>query len=270
MKIEAGQVAVITGGAAGIGAAIAKALSERGVKLVLGDTAFKANELEGEPVRVPCDVSKPADLEALRDAAMTTFGRVDLLFNNAGIYPGMQPVWMMDLDAWRQLYSINFWGVIHGIKAFVPQFIEQGRGWVINTASMSGLSTVPGSADYGSAKHAVIAVSETLRADLALARHDGIGVTVLCPSVVMTDMGKRALGIFAEEDTDDARKSIGSGPDLSATITPEDMAVAALQGIEAEHRYVLPTPRSRDRFLGRVQPILDAFDLYPVARGDRP
>ena len=268
MKLQAGQVAVITGGAAGIGQALARALRACGLKVVLGDRAFSAQALDDDILQVPCDVSRPDDLVRLRDAALDTFGRVDLLFNNAGIYPGMQPVWTMDLDAWRHLYDINFWGVVHGIHAFVPHFIEQGSGYVINTASMSGLSTVPGSADYGSAKHAVIAVSETLRADLALAGHDGIGVTVLCPSVVMTDMGRRALGIFQDSGEADARKSIGSGPDLSATITPEQLAESALAGIEAGHRYVLPTPRSRDRFLGRIQPILDAFDLYPVSQGD--
>jgi NADP-dependent 3-hydroxy acid dehydrogenase YdfG len=78
---------------------------------------------------------------------LADFGRVDVLCNNAGIYPGMNPVWAIDIRAWRNLFETNYWGVVSGIQEFVPLFIKQGSGHVVNTASMSGLSTVPGSAD---------------------------------------------------------------------------------------------------------------------------
>ncbi|MEZ5649944.1 MAG: SDR family NAD(P)-dependent oxidoreductase [Burkholderiaceae bacterium] len=276
-RLQAGQVAVITGGAAGIGLALGKALLQRGLKVVLADcdedalstAAAALSADESDVIGVPTDVSRQPDLVALRGRTLEVFGRVDLLFNNAGIYPGMQPVWSIELDAWRRLFDINYWGVVHGIQAFVPHFLSQGRGTIVNTASMSGLSTVPGSADYGSAKHAVVAVSETLRADLDMAGQSQIGVTVLCPSVVMTDMGRRALGLFETSGEHESRKQIGSGPDLSAVISADDLAQAAIAGIEAGHRYVMPTPRSRDRFLGRIDPILDAFAAYPVSHGLR-
>ena len=270
-RIEAGQVAVITGGAAGIGRALADALAARGVRLALADSDAEALEkakieLAGggcEVLASSTDVADPAQMRGFRDAVVDRFGRADLIFANAGIYPGMQPVWTIDLAAWRRLFEINYWGVCHTMKEFVPLLIEQGKGHVVTTASMSGLSTVPGSADYGSAKHAVIALTETLRTDLELAGHAGIGVTILCPSVVMTEMGRRALGLFTEA----GRDTIGSGPDLSAVIEPATLAQAALDGIEAARAYVLPTPASRDRFLKRVDPILKCFDAYPQSKG---
>ena len=273
MRLAAGQVAVVTGGASGIGFALAGALSGKGLSVVLADTDQMALRdavdcLPGANVLgVPTDVSDPAQIRSLREKALATFGRVDVLCNNAGIYPGMQPAWEIDIAQWRRLFEVNYWGVIYGIREFVPLMIRQGQGHVVNTASMSGLSTVPGSADYGSAKHAVIAASETLRADLDLAGHKGIGVTVLCPSVVMTAMGRRALGAFSSSRTLEARQSVGSGPDLSAVIEPEALAAAAVEAIDDGRMYVTPTPASRDRFLKRVKPILDAFDHYPQARG---
>ncbi|AJE49152.1 SDR family oxidoreductase [Celeribacter indicus] len=273
--LHPGQVAVVTGGAAGIGFALAAAFLGRGLRVVLADrdtgtldAAAARLAAAGHSVRtVPTDVSRPEDMRRLRETVLATEGRVDILVNNAGIYPGMQPVWTIDRDSWRALYDVNYWGVVHGIQEFVPQFIAQGSGTVVTTASMSGLSTVPGSADYSSAKHAVVALTETLRADLDLAGHGGIGVTLLCPSVVLTDMGRRALGVFEAEGNADERSRIGSGPDLSAVLTPEALAEAALAGIEAGDLYVLPTPRSRDRFLGRIRPILAAFAAAPITHG---
>jgi NAD(P)-dependent dehydrogenase (short-subunit alcohol dehydrogenase family) len=275
MKLEPGQVAVVTGGAAGIGYALADALVGKGVKVALADRDEEAlsraiEQLQGKGaaiIGIPTDVSDRSAVRSLRERVIAALGRVDVLCNNAGIYPGMNPVWTIDLAAWRRLFEINYWGVVYGIQEFVPLLIEQGSGHVVNTASMSGLSTVPGSADYGSAKHAVIAVSETLRSDLDLAGHTDIGVTVLCPSVVMTDMGRRALELFASSETLEGRKNIGSGPNLAAVIEPEMMAAMAIEGIEAGRMYVTPTPASRDRFLKRIQPILNAFDAYPQSKG---
>lgn len=275
-QIRPGQVAVVTGAAAGIGHALAEAFVAKGVKVALADVDAAAlaradaglKSRGGDVIGVRTDVADRAAVEALRDAALDAYGHVEYLCNNAGIYPGMRSLWEIDGTDWRRLFDVNYWGVVHGIQAFVPLFMTQGGGHVVNTASMSGLSTVPGSADYGSSKHAVIALSETLRADLDLAGHHGIGVTVLCPSLVMTDMGRRALGVFDRTGTLEERKSVGSGPDLAAVLEPDALAAAALDGIEAGHRYVLPTPRSRDRFVKRIRPILDAFDAYPQATGE--
>jgi NAD(P)-dependent dehydrogenase (short-subunit alcohol dehydrogenase family) len=274
-KLSPGMVAVITGGANGIGYALAEAFCRKGLKVILADIdgpslsdALQRLESKGATARGHLtDVSDRAAVSSLRESVINEFGRVDVVCNNAGIYPGVQPLWTVDLHAWRRLFDINYWGVVHGVQEFVPIFIEQGAGHIMNTASMSGLSTVPNSGDYGSAKHAVIALSEHLRSDLDLAGHKSIGVTLLCPSIVLTDMGRRALSIFNASDPPKDREVIGSGPNLAAVIDPEALAKAAVSGLEAGHMYVMPTPASRDRFLKRVQPILAAFDAYPQSRG---
>lgn len=274
-KIEPGQVVVVTGGATGIGYALADAFASRGLRLALADinqteltrAVDRLKEKGAQAIGVPADVADRAAMRSLRQRVIKAFGHVDVICNNAGIYPPVRPVWEIDVAEWRRLFEINFWGVVHGIQEFVPEFIERGSGHVVNTASMSGLTTVPASAEYGSAKHALIAVTETLRADLDLAGHSDIGVTLLCPAVVNTDMGRRALSILGPANARGNGNNVGSGPDLAAVIEPEDLAAAAIAGMEAGHMYVLPTPASRDRFLRRMQPILDAFDAYPQSRG---
>jgi short-subunit dehydrogenase len=124
---------------------------------------------------------------------------------------------------------------------------------------MSGLTTVPGMADYSCAKHGIIALTVTLRADLDMAGATSIGVTLLCPAVVRTAMGDRALGLLASP-TPKGSGEIGSGPNLASVLDPSDVAEAALRGIETGRLYVPRTPNSKERFVKRVQPILDSFD----------
>lgn len=276
-RLEHGQVAVVTGAATGIGFALAKAFCRRGLRVVLADNnevmlsaSVDALASTGaEVLGIVTDVSQRESVSELSRSTFDAFGRVDVLVNNAGIFNKVMPVWEQPLDAWRRLQETNYWGVIHGIQEFVPHLIAQGSGIVVNTASMSGLSTVPGMADYSSVKHAVIALSEILRADLDLAGHQNIGVTLLCPAIVQTDMGRRSLGLLNSPDEAGGRKAIGSGPDLSAVLDVDEFAEVAVAGVAAGHRYVTPTPRSRDRFLARIQPILDSFDNYPASHGNR-
>src|SRR5207253_5409058 len=138
-------------------------------------------------------------------------------------------VWDIDITDWRQLFEVNYWGVVHGIQEFVPILVHQGSGHVVTTASMSGLSTVPGMADYASAKHAIIALSEILRADLDMAGASAIGVTILCPAVVRTAMGDRAVNLFSNSKSTSDRGVIGSGPNLANVLEPSDVADAAIK-----------------------------------------
>jgi NAD(P)-dependent dehydrogenase (short-subunit alcohol dehydrogenase family) len=267
-KLQQGQTAVVTGGAAGIGYALAETLVRRGLRVVISDVDAGALSqavdrlaaLGGDVLSVRTDVSDRSAVRELRRQVTERFGGVDLLCNNAGLYQVVEPVWEIDIDGWRRLFEVNFWGVVYGIHEFVPDFLAKRSGHVLITASMSGLSTVPGSADYGSSKHAVIALSETLRADLEMAGASSIGVTVLCPALVKTSMGDRALGLFARPQAQGDREGIGGGPNLMHALDPYDVAEAAVRGIEAGRRYVTPTPGSRDRFMKRIQPILDSFD----------
>lgn len=193
MKELRDRVAVVTGGASGIGLGIAKALAAEGAKLVIADIQADAIQpacdvlrQEGaEAVGVCCDVSDPASVDALRDEALTTFGAVHVLCNNAGVAGGNPaPIWEQPPDEWDWVMGVNVQGVIHGIQRFVPVMIEQGAGGhVVNTASIAGL--IEGGGIYGVSKHAVVALSEAMHRDLAQ-RGLPIGVSVLCPGWVNT------------------------------------------------------------------------------------
>jgi NAD(P)-dependent dehydrogenase (short-subunit alcohol dehydrogenase family) len=266
-KLASGQVAIVTGAATGIGFALAAAFAGRGLRVALSDIdagrldeAVSRLEKSGATaIGVVADVAERSAVQALRDQVLDRFGAVDVLCNNAGLLNGVDSIWKIDPAQWRRLFEVNYWGVVHGIQEFVPLFIERGSGHVVNTASMSGLSTVPGCADYGSSKHAVMSLSETLRDDLDLAGANSIGVTVLCSSLVRTEMGERALRLFNPSAGE--RETVGSGPNLANMLTPEALAEAAMDGIEHNLLHVTPTPGSRDRFLKRIEPILQAWQV---------
>jgi len=266
-KLVQGQVAVVTGGASGIGLALVEAFVGRGLRVAIADVDTEALQQTVERLSVAgatvmgvtADVADRASVGSLRERVLAQFGTVDVLCNNAGVYHGVDAVWKQDLSQWRRLFDVNYWGVVNGILEFVPMFVDRGTGHVVNTASMSGLSTVPGSADYGSSKHAVMSLSETLRADLDRAGATTVGVTVLCPSLVRTAMGDRALGLLSQSGG--RCDGIGSGPDLANVLDPVTLAEAAMRAIEKNLLHVTPTPGSRDRFLKRVQPILDNWQV---------
>ena len=200
MDLREGDVAVVTGAASGIGLGIAEAFAGRGLNVVLADvevgalaeaTAHIASAGGVATLGVPTDVSERAQVQALHDRAVERFGRVDVVCNNAGVTTPTRVAWEMDELDWRWVLGVNLWGVIHGVGVFVPDLVAQGRGHVVNTASIMGLGSWPMSGPYTASKHAVVAVSETLRSELAH-KATGVGVTVLCPSFVPTRIGDAA------------------------------------------------------------------------------
>jgi NAD(P)-dependent dehydrogenase (short-subunit alcohol dehydrogenase family) len=134
---------------------------------------------------VVTDVGSQRDVEALAAAAADRFGGVHLLCNNAGVTGAGGPMWQLDARDWQWALGVNLWGVVHGIRAFVPGMIERGRGHVLNVSSLSGLTAPPFTAPYNATKHAVVALSETLAGELAMAG-PGVGVSVACPGLVAT------------------------------------------------------------------------------------
>lgn len=169
-----GKVAVVTGGASGIGLALGTACAVEGMRVVLAD--IEAGALEQAAASLPagaeveavvCDVSDAAQVDALRDRALERFGAVHLVANNAGVSAG-GPTWEHTLEDWEWVLGVNLWGVIHGVRTFTPLLIEQGEGHIVNTASMAGLISAPYMAAYTVSKHAVVALSETLFSDLHL------------------------------------------------------------------------------------------------------
>ena len=186
------KVAVITGAASGIGRAVARRFAAEGMHVVLADieeTALVAvqNELEAQGTNVLAlrtDVSRWEDVAALADAAFARFGAVHVLHNNAGVVAG-GPVETLSLDDWEWVLRVDLWSVIYGVKAFVPRMKLQGEGHVVNTASTAGLMAAPAIGPYNVAKFGVVALSETLARELAIARSP-LGVSVLCPGAVNT------------------------------------------------------------------------------------
>ncbi len=197
MKDLNGKVAVITGGAAGIGLAMAEAFGAEGMKLVLADIeqgalvrAVQALADRGcEVIGWRCDVSKFEQVEALSRAALDRFGRIHVLCNNAGVSI-TGPIFKMSMDDWRWVYDVNVWGVIHGIKAFVPILMEQDEpAHVVNTASLASFNGTGDHAPYCSSKAAVLSLSQALYSEMA-AFNTKVGVSVLCPGMVDTAINK--------------------------------------------------------------------------------
>lgn len=194
MEELSGKVAVVTGAASGIGFAMARAFAAEGMKVVLADIEEPAlkratQNFEAGAVRaVPTDVSVPEQVDALRDAALDRFGAVHVICNNAGVGAGGQS-WDLSLHDWRWVLGANLWGVIHGVRSFVPTLLEQGEGHVVNTASMAGVTSPPFMGPYNVSKHGVVTLSETLYAELGM-QNAGVGVSVLCPGWVKTGIAE--------------------------------------------------------------------------------
>lgn len=194
-----GNVAVITGGASGIGLAVAKAFAELGLKIVLADRDTEALEraaagLGGADILIRgCDVSSPADVTALHEAAAARFGAVHVLMNNAGA--GMNPgkPWE-NPDGWRQLLDVNLGGVLNGVQAFLPAMLEHGRpGLVINTGSKQGITLPPGNAAYNVSKAGVKAYTEMLAHELRSLAGCEITAHLLIPGFTYTGMVARVI-----------------------------------------------------------------------------
>ncbi len=191
MELGPGKVAVVTGGGSGIGLALANAFAAAGCSVVLADVqadaldraAVEVGSHGGETLTVVTDVSKADQVEALAAATMERFGAVHVVCNNAGVGGAGDP-WLGPIETWEWVMGVNFWGVVHGVRAFLPHLVMSGGGHIVNTASMAGLYPLT-AAPYDASKHAVVALTE----DLYSTMRDGqmpIGVSCLCPGWVNT------------------------------------------------------------------------------------
>jgi NAD(P)-dependent dehydrogenase (short-subunit alcohol dehydrogenase family) len=270
-----GKVAVITGGASGIGLATARRLADDGCRLVLADVEVARLEPAVQALRdggaevegVACDVRHLAEVEALADAAWRRFGAVDIVFNNAGVAL-TGPVWTMSHEDWRWVLDVDLWGPIHGVEAFVGRMVEQGTGGhVLFTSSFAGLVPNVGLGAYCVAKYGVVALAEVLAREL---RPHGIGVSVLCPMRVATDIGTSErnrpadLGGAPVPVPEPAADRVLGDDRLAGRVLPvEDVADEVVDAIRSGRLYVLPHEESHDSIRRRFARIERDFHRAP-------
>lgn len=278
MEELSGKVAVVTGAASGIGLGLVRGFAAEGMKVVLADIEAEALDKavadlpEGtEAASMVCDVSDGAQVEALRDLAVERFGTAHVLCNNAGV-SAAGPVWTHSVDDWEWVLGVNLWGVIHGIRAFTPLMVEQGEGHIVNTASMAGLVSAPMMGIYNVSKHGVVTLSETLFSDLAMVGAADVGVSVLCPGWVNTQIhlagrNRPGAGDRPSEPTEEQAAMIAMvGALLAEGLQPADVAAQVIDAVRTRRFYVLTHPEWKpmiasrmDRIVGEQDPIIAAL-----------
>lgn len=275
MQNLSGKVAVITGGASGIGRAVARRAAAEGMRIVVADIEegpLKEVERElgsagADALGVVTDVSDAHSVRALRDAALDRFGAVHLVHNNAGVGLG-GPIWEVSEEDWRWILGVNLWGVVHGVATFVPLLIEQGEGHVVNTASIAGLISAGFLGPYNASKQAVVAISETLLKDLQ-AMGASVGVSVLCPGFVQTriaesDRNRPGSAHDGEEGgAAELRAAVQSLVD--AGIPPEGVADRVLEAVRDNTFYILTHPELMGEVERRFEEIVQGRPPSPTA-----
>jgi NAD(P)-dependent dehydrogenase (short-subunit alcohol dehydrogenase family) len=270
MEDFANKVAVITGAASGIGRALAQRLYDGGALLVLADIDvphLEATAGEWSPDRVrtvSTDVSRPESLDELARQTLDRFGRVDLLFNNAGVST-FNPIHAQTLEDWQWVLGVDLWGVIHGIRSFLPILRRQGtEAHIINTASIAGvLSGVAYLGPYATSKVAVVSISETLRVELA-AESSPIGVSVLCPgnteSGVMESERNRVDG--REErlpEAEEFRVAIRDSMTGPTGQTADEVARCTLEAVARGDFWIFTHPEMKPILEARLREMVEAY-----------
>ncbi|MDD9936509.1 MAG: SDR family NAD(P)-dependent oxidoreductase [Myxococcales bacterium] len=278
MKELKDRVAVVTGGASGIGLAMARRFGREGMKLVVADIeraaleeAAAGLEADGaEVLAVATDVSDAEQMDALGAKTLERFGAVHVLCNNAGVGASGR-VWELTLADWQFTLGANLWGVIHGLRVFTKHLIEQGEGHIVNTASMAGMISMPGVAPYNVSKFGVVTLSETLFGELR-GIDSPVGVSVLCPSFVDTrihESGRnRPDALQNPEDehrTEEQKASAAAatkmmGQVLKAGLTPEEVADRVHDAIVEQRFYILTHAGTEQLVAQRAQRIAAGED----------
>jgi NAD(P)-dependent dehydrogenase (short-subunit alcohol dehydrogenase family) len=249
-----GRVAVVTGAASGIGLALCRRLGAEGMRIVMADVETGALEEQRaglqadgiDAVAVRTDVTVADQVQALAEATLDHFGAVHVVCNNAGVFAGGLS-WESPLSDYEWVLAVNTWGVIHGIRSFVPILLRQGEpGHVVNTASMAALASGPLTAAYFMSKHATLALSESLVLELQQ-QQAPIGVSVVCPELIATRIGEAERnrpdhwkrGDLPDSAERDLVESTIKSATASQGIPPSEIAERAVAAIYANQFYVL-------------------------------
>jgi NAD(P)-dependent dehydrogenase (short-subunit alcohol dehydrogenase family) len=273
MRELAGKTAFVTGGASGIGFALGRAFAEAGMKVMLADietdalaAAVRSLHDVGPDIRgVICDVADPTSVERAAKAAYDAFGKVHVVCNNAGV-AAAGGIDNISLDNWRWVLDVNLFGVLYGIRTFLPHIREHGEGGhFVNTASMAGMNGGLGFSPYVASKFAVVGMSEGLATQL---KPHGIGVTVLCPGFVRTRIGESGRNRperYGATQTPDPQSPAGLllaqiAARLEAGLDPADVAARVVAAIREDELYVFTHPEMRDDVKERFAGIIAAMD----------
>ena len=254
-----GRTAVITGGASGIGLGLAERLAAEAMKLVLADieapvldeAASRLRDSGADVTTFVCDVSDGSSVDALADFAFQTHGTVHVVCNNAGVVAKHES-WG-PLSDWEWVLGVDLWGVIHGVRAFVPRMLAAGEeGHIMNTASTAGLLAFPGIPSYNVAKRGVVALSETLYHEF---ENTALGVSVLCPGIVATNITKSERN----RPGPDARpyESIVPHAGAAESMTPAQVADCVLDAMRSGRFWILPQEHYGAQALDQAQRRID-------------
>jgi NAD(P)-dependent dehydrogenase (short-subunit alcohol dehydrogenase family) len=266
-----GRVAVVTGAASGMGRAFAQRFAEEGMRVVLADIERDAldravGELraEGHDVRgVETDVSRRESVERLAAATLDAYREVHLVVNNAGVEGYLDgAIWDATEKDWRWTMGVNFWGVVHGVRTFLPILLAQDtEGHVVNTVSMTAVVTARNM--YAVTKHAVLALTETVHADL-VERQAKVGVSALCPGIIATRLFQGSRN--RPEELRDEREPAGADQGresrrtmhdrLQQGMPPSQVAAILVRGIREGRLYILTDHEWDDRIRSRTEDIL--------------
>ncbi|WP_306119819.1 MULTISPECIES: SDR family NAD(P)-dependent oxidoreductase [unclassified Roseitalea] len=250
MQDFSARTAFVTGGAAGIGLAIAASLGRRGARVMLADIdadalARAADDLAGQGIAVAttvCDVADPVQMRAAADETVSRLGKVHVLVNNAGVSLDGR-TGEIPLEDWRWIVDINLMGVVHGVETFVPLIRGHGEGGhIVNTASIAGHWAVPGGGPYTATKFAVVGYSETLRQEL---EPEGIGVSVLCPGWVRTGIHRaqrRRPSFRTGTAQDDSALMRQAGENVEQGIDPAIVGEWVADCMVANRLYIFTQP----------------------------
>jgi NAD(P)-dependent dehydrogenase (short-subunit alcohol dehydrogenase family) len=267
MSSLADRVVVVTGGASGIGLALAREFDRRGARLVLSDVDAAAlnratSHLSGARmiVRV-ADVTSPESMAELQDAALGAYGRVDVVCLNAGVVT-TGPILATPESSWRWMLEVNVMGLVHGVATFCPRLVERGDGHVVITASAAGIMNAPGLGAYGATKHAAVGLAANLREELA---PHGVGVSVLCPGVIRTPLFEsssthpRHVEAHPDADTLELYKQL-----VDEAPAPEVVARAAADAVLANELFVMTGPEVGGLVMQRQRAIRSALPPRPA------
>ena len=280
MRDLAGKTAFITGGASGIGLGIAKACGKAGMKVVIADVRrsaidealpyFEENSLPA--IGIELDVTDREAYKKAADEAEAKFEKIHVLINNAGVEVPFGPIWKSSFKDCDYIIGVNIYGVMNGILTIVPRILAHGEpGHIVSTASMAGLSVVPGAGLYSATKHAVIGIMETLASDLS---GTNIGASAFCPGPVTTNITPSSLEVRPEQLRDETpsqeprtRREPPKDVDLSPlegfVKTPEEIGERVVRGILRGDLYILTHLEFREGVRARSDALMRAFPDEP-------